>query len=291
MKRISFFLSVFFALMPIAWGHAQDAVTAIDSLDIDLWPDYDRASVLVLLTGTLPSGAQLPATLTVPLPETAQVNAVARIDSRDGKMYEALWVPGPGALMLTIPDLRFRLEYYLPYKVNGDRRSFDYTWLADLAVEKLRLRVQKPTAAGSFQTEPAAGHVDRGKDGFDYHIFPERAVPAGRPFKVRVDYTTISGQLSAEGSPAPSAGVQIPAKRSPSTGGSGMNWPILAIFVGVLIIVIAFVWQIAVHRAESRSRDSLPKTAKKKSRRKFCDDCGHPVNEEDKFCSRCGTDL
>jgi hypothetical protein len=39
-------------ILPVA-GHTQDKVTAIDTLVVDLWPDYDRTSVLVLLTGAL----------------------------------------------------------------------------------------------------------------------------------------------------------------------------------------------------------------------------------------------
>jgi hypothetical protein len=54
MKRNSFILLIFFMLMPMTTGFAQKPVSVIDSLDIEIWPDYDRASVLVLLTGTLP---------------------------------------------------------------------------------------------------------------------------------------------------------------------------------------------------------------------------------------------
>jgi hypothetical protein len=82
MKRNSFILLIFFMLMPMTTGFAQKPVSVIDSLDIEIWPDYDRASVLVLLTGTLPRDTQFPASVTLPLPETAQLNAVARIDSK-----------------------------------------------------------------------------------------------------------------------------------------------------------------------------------------------------------------
>lgn len=62
-----------FTLILPATGHTQGKVTTIDSLTIEFWPDYDRASVLVLLTGALPADTTLPATVTLPIPETAHL--------------------------------------------------------------------------------------------------------------------------------------------------------------------------------------------------------------------------
>jgi hypothetical protein len=84
MKRNYLFLLILFALMLPHIAHTQGKATAIDSMFIDLWPDYDRRSALVLLTGALPANTKLPATVTLPFPEKAQLNAVARIDSSDG---------------------------------------------------------------------------------------------------------------------------------------------------------------------------------------------------------------
>jgi hypothetical protein len=61
MKYRYFFPLILILLMLSGTGHAQDKVTAIDSLAVEIWPDYDQASVLVLLTGTLPAGTKLPA--------------------------------------------------------------------------------------------------------------------------------------------------------------------------------------------------------------------------------------
>ncbi|NIS17942.1 MAG: hypothetical protein GWN96_17315, partial [candidate division Zixibacteria bacterium] len=190
MKRNSFILLVIFVLVPTSMGFAQNPVSVIDSLDIEIWPDYDRASVLVLLTGTLPGDTRLPASVTLPLPEAAQLNAVARIDGKDGIMKDDIVssINSAGMLTFITPDLRFRMEYYLPYVVDKSRRSFDYTWLATVNVNHLQLRVQRPTWANTLNTEPATANVVRGGDGFDYHIFPARPVPAGKPFLLKVDY-------------------------------------------------------------------------------------------------------
>ena len=99
-------------LMPAAIGIAQTPVSVIDSLDIEIWPDYDRASVLVLLTGALPGDTRLPASVTLPLPGGAQINAIARIDSKDGSMKDDIFSSNdpPDTLTFVTPDLRFRVE-------------------------------------------------------------------------------------------------------------------------------------------------------------------------------------
>ena len=76
MKRILFALLIFLALSQTLSIWAQDTVTTLDQLTADIWPDYDQPSVLVLLTGTLPDDVAYPATITVPIPDDATVNAV-----------------------------------------------------------------------------------------------------------------------------------------------------------------------------------------------------------------------
>jgi len=280
-------------LMPITTGFAQNPVSVIDSLDIEIWPDYDKPSVLVLLTGTLPRDTRLPASVTLPLPETAQLNAVARIDSNDGVMKDDIFSsPEPsGKLTFITPDLGFRVEYYLPYTVNNNQRSFDYTWTAAIPVNNFQLRVQQPTSASTLNTEPAAANVVRSGDGFDYHTFPARAVPAGQPFSLYVDYKITAAQLSATSLPSPSTSIQSPALPVTQSTGSGINWALVAIVTGGLIIIVALIWQIASRRPSPNIRTPVDSGVEKKSRAKFCRNCGEPIYEGDRFCSGCGSKL
>lgn len=199
MKRRYSFLLLFLALMIPGTAHTEEEVTTIDSLAVELWPDYDRASVLVLLTGALPANTKLPAGVTLPFPETAQLHAAARIDKSDGLMKDDIFtVLGPGHITFALPDLRFRLEYYLPYEVNNDQRIFDFTWLADLSVNSLEVRVQRPAFASSLTTTPSAQNIFRARDGFTYHSFPVQSLPAGQSFSVHVNYTMTTDKLSAQ---------------------------------------------------------------------------------------------
>ena len=293
MKRKSFVLLIFLLLIPMATGFAQNPVSVIDALNIEIWPDYDKASVLVLLTGTLPGDTRFPASVTLPLPPAAQLNAVARIDSKDGNMKDDIFssTDPPGTLTFITPDLQFRVEYYLPYTVNKNQRSFDYTWLAAVTVNNFQLRVQRPTSAITLNTEPATENVVRSGDGFVYHTFPARAVPAGQPFSLHVDYKMTTAQLSATSLPPPNPSIQTPALPATPGTGAGINWALVTMVTGGLIIIVALIWQIARRRPRPNMRKPIDQRVEKQSRTEFCRNCGDPIDEGDRFCSGCGSEL
>lgn len=280
-------------LMPAAIGFAQTPVSVIDSLDIEIWPDYDRASVLVLLTGALPGDTRLPASVTLPLPGGAQINAIARIDSKDGSMKDDIFSSNdpPDTLTFVTPDLRFRVEYYLPYTANNNRRSFAYTWLTAVSVNNLRLRVQRPLSASTLVTEPATENITRSGDGFEYHTFPARAVPAGQSFTLHVDYKMTTAQLSAAQLPPSKAGQQADELAAAPGTNSGINWALVAIIAGGLLIFGASIWQVASRRSAADIHKSVDSRLKKKSRAKFCRNCGAAIDKGDRFCTGCGSEL
>lgn len=280
-------------LISVALGFAQTPVAYIEAIDIEIWPDYDRPSVLVLLTGTLPGDTRFPALVTLPLPEAAQLNAVARIDAKDGNMKDDISSSSDssGMLSLVTPDLRFRVEYYLPYSVNSDQRSFEYSWLAPISVSNFKLRVQRPTWARNLNTEPASASVVRGASGFDYYIFPPREVPAGQPFSLHVDYRMTAARLSATTLPSQNSGIQTPAKPATPGTAAGFKWALAAIVAGGLIIIGALIWQIASRRSSPKIRKPVAARVEKQSRAKFCGNCGEPIDAGDRFCRACGSEL
>jgi hypothetical protein len=290
MKHQFFIFLFLLTLILSGTGLAQDKVTAMDSLSIEIWPDYDRTSVLVLLTGTLFANIKLPASVTLPIPKTARLNAVARIDSSDGVMKDdIIYTPTPDGITLIIPDLRFRAEYYLPYTVNNLRRSFNLTWLADVSVDNFQIRVQQPKSASSLTTVPGTIDVAVDGDGFTYHAFPIQSVKAGQPFSVNVDYTMSSAQLTVASSAPP--GEQKPVLPPTSKGKVGIHWLIVTVVAGLIIIAIVLVWKTGTRRAEVNRPVTHQAKSKADSDLRFCANCGNPTGQDDKFCSKCGTAL
>ena len=165
--------------MPSA-AKAQGIVTVLQTLRVEIWPDYDQPAALFLLTGSLPIGTPLPATVTIPLPDRADLNAVARITADSVLIDDIPFSQNNGELTFTTPDLGFRVEYYLPFEATGDAtRQFRFGWQSPVEILQLVVDVQQPRAATSFTLDPPAVNVTANEtDGLTYHTIPVMVVPA-----------------------------------------------------------------------------------------------------------------
>lgn len=287
---------------------AQSEVEAIDTLVVDIWPEYDREAVLVLLTGLLPADATLPATITIPIPENADLNAVARITD-EGNLFDDITFDDSvsGQVTLTTPDPRFRVEYYFPYDLEEEERSFQFEWQADVAVNELRVSVQEPVDTINLTTEPAAFSVTPRQDGFQYHNLSPETLSAGDSFSLQVTYSRSSSELSAgRVQPAVTTGNST-NNQSQTSANSDINWPTIVLAsVGAAILAVG-AWMLFGERLRTgrkaptrpkpvRNRPSVsePETAvadETTTYVQFCHHCGQKSDPSDRFCRSCGTRL
>jgi hypothetical protein len=289
MKRTAWLLAPLLALLPLTAARGQGPVTTLENLAVALWPDYDRPSVLVMLTGTLAADVPLPANVIVPLPADAQINAVARVDAQN-RMFDIARSADAGKLTLTTPDPRFHVEYYLPYRVEAGEHLFSFTWLSDLSVERLEAIVQRPAAAISLITEPMQGEIGQRKDGFTYYRMPAQAVPSGQPYSLRVRYPMTTTRLSAEPRVSPASPPKAASPATPEAPPTAtFGWPALVAIVGVGLISALVTWRLA--RGRSAPEGPRAEAREEPGARRSCRDCGLPVAEADRFCSDCGADL
>jgi hypothetical protein len=293
------FLILSLVLIPAA--QAQSPAGALDTLEVELWPDFDRPAVLVLLTGTLADDIPTPATVTVPLPDEATINAVAHVNVESGQMENISDTDTgePGLITFTTPSPTFRLEYYLPYSVDGGRRDFTFNWSSDMAVDEVLTTVQQPAEASDFSLSPASDRPTTGRDGLLYHPLAARALPAGESYSVTASYNLDGDQLTADALGAQQAPVEGPlpivSDAAPDES-SDFNWPLVAIVAGGLIIIAAVAWFLYSNNQSGRKRTPRPRpvrSAKKSATSsatqvQFCHNCGQPVDVEDRFCRECG---
>jgi hypothetical protein len=292
MKRLLNTMLLGALLLYTAVAHAQTPANTLPELLVELWPDYDEPSVLVLLTGALPADAALPATLTLPLPEDAALNAVASIDAT-GAMLNTDYTAASGFVTLTTPDPRFRVEYYVPYRVTGAERAYTFRWEAGLDVAQLILRVQEPAAAANLTITPAAERSvsDRG-DGLAYHLLAPQFVPAGQAFTASLSYTLAGDVLTA--APAGTA----PASAVPAAA-PAFDWTLVLALAGGVLLGGAITWLAWTQLGgKGRGRSRVHKPRPQRSNRasavagtKFCHNCGQPTQPGDGFCRSCGTPL
>lgn len=289
---------------------AQTTATQLASLAVELWPDYDRPSVLVLLTGTLPEDAALPATLTIPIPPGADVNAVARFDENGGLLSDVDYTIADGRLTLTTPASRFRVEYYTPYKAEGNNYTYTFDWTSDLSIDQMTAVVQQPVAATEFRVTPTptGSTADRG-DGLTYHTLPARAVGAGEPYAIDVAYSVAAPLLSAPSQTLPGATTAATSvSDTPTTASGDFNpWWLLA---GVAVLALAGgAWYLGHRQGSASSRSHKPQPARPAKSKpagpklpettatktpapaRYCHNCGRPAQAVDTFCRYCGTQL
>jgi hypothetical protein len=296
MKRIVYLLLIFVLLfVPVYSSQAQSDATAVDSLVIDFWPDYDQTAVLVLLTGTLPAGTATPATVTLPLPENAQVNAVAYMDAANGLM-NADYQEINNQLVLTTPNLDFRVEYYLPYEASGSQRSFTFNWTSEMSVNQLEAKIQQPLAAAGMVIDPNPIEVGAASDGFTYHLLPDQTIPAGQPFAINVNYTMSTDELSVDR--ADNSGTIDLQPVSPTAVSSNatrsINWPVVAGAAGGILVIAALAFLYVGNQSKTRVRKPSPTRPTKPVRSnagaaRFCHNCGEGIGAGDRFCRSCGT--
>jgi len=315
MRRLLLFVLLLTAVFYTTDVHAQS--DPISELEIQFWPDFDNRSVLVLLTGTLSA----PGTISVPFPEDGDFLVLARIDSTDA-MIDDIGQPefanGTATFTLPGPDVRFRLEYYMPYTANDSERNFSYTWQSDVTVNQLVMHVQRPGVAASMTTIPETTQVQSQTDGLVYYELPAQPVPAGQSVSLQVDYTMSSDTLTVTGMSDSSASTtNIPvggdtAVVSPTstTPISNNTWFLIGGGVVILAAAVFITWQLATHQTTgNRTRKPVPRRTMKasqpavrtpkapstqpktKAASRFCHECGEPAQAEDRFCRNCGATL
>ena len=282
-----------------AMAAAQSEPAELDSLAVELWPDYDRPSMLVLLTGTLPEGTPLPATLTIPVPSGAEIHAVASFNEAGALLSNVEYTVSGGQMTLTTPSLRFRVEYYDPYEADGDQYSYTFDWQAGLSVAEAIVVVQQPRAAVDFTVTPAAASTaaNRG-DGLTYHTLPTRAVGANEPFTVAIAYTADAPVLSAPSQTLPGE-TAAPVATPESTTANGLD-PLWLLAIAGALVLIGGAWYLGRRQGRAASRTRKPQPARPAKSRpakesggaaKYCHNCGKPAQSGDVFCRHCGAEL
>ncbi len=300
-KKLVFFVLFICLLTIVPPLVAQTPVTSIENLRVAFWPDYDEPAVLVLMTGLLPAGAELPAAITIPLPANAEVNAVARINSEVGMADTQFEIVGDQLTLIT-PDPQFRVEYYVPYNDDGEVRSYNFQWESDLNVGEMAAEIQQPAGAESLSSDPAAENsVTNPTDGLIYHGIPSRSVPAGSMYELSFQYNSGLALTAGQRTPVPQAPV-VSQPENQARSDNSVNWLYLLGGLVLLIPIGIIIWIAATRHAESTGRGRRGRKSQKplkpnpRSRNnnegaKFCHECGTKAEKGDRFCRNCGTEL
>lgn len=283
-------VSVVGAVLPTA---AQTEAPQLAAWDVQLWPEYDQPSVLVIITGAVAEATALPQTLRIPLPAGALLHAVAYPDAT-GNLLTLPWTTETGAdgqtVVFDLDQPRFVVEYYADILSPPPSRSFALDLAAPYAAQQASLALRQPSRASRLQVTPAmtaGGADDLGNPTYTLEL---GALQAGQRVPVQVSYNKADGQ--------PSLADVAAADNSPSW----LPWAIGAA-LGLAAGAVA-VYFLLRRRSTGASRQARRRNARKQGAPaarpltsapasgaagdKFCVQCGQRFEANDKFCRHCG---
>ena len=282
---------------------AQNALK-LSVVEVDLWPEYDRPTMLVIYRITLASNVVLPAPIKLRIPASVgSLNAVANQQPDGSLMNVPYELEGSGdwvelVFQTTTPEIQ--VEYYDPSLIkDGANRQFEYHWPGDYAVDNFVIQVQQPTGATDMQISPSIGSPASAGDGFVYYNSEIGALALGQDFSIHIQYQKQTDDLSASDMPiSPSGPLDDNTLR-------GINFadalPWLLGFVGLVLLVGGGLWYWQSGKEPVQSEHSRRRNRKKPVSQEglnavdgdfiYCHQCGKRAGPGDRFCRACGTPL
>lgn len=275
--------------------------TPLESLEVSLWPEYDRPSMLVLYRVTLAPEIALPATVQLRIPAAAGEPSAVAVQQSSGTLvnapYERHVEGGWSRIVITTTEPRLQVEYYDPSLLrDGARRSYTYTWPGDHAVRSFVVEVQEPVDTTDLRTVPPSSPGAPGPEGLTHHFLTLPPAARGRETVVQIDYVRDGDALSIDSLPPqqrlPGEILGNPVPRGAGAGvGGDPRWRALGGgLLAASLAALAAYW-LLFRREGGRRAESGPgkRAGGRKGPGRFCTRCGAAaLNEADRFCHACG---
>jgi len=307
MKRFVLTLAICLTAL-VGFVQAQEP-PSLSTLEVSLWPEFDRPEVLVIYRGLFEEGTPLPVLVEIRIPARAgQPTAVAYVGEDGQRFNQQYTTRSEGDWLIVSFELGeqgFQLEYYDPLPVDSTgQRSYTFSYTADYPVTSMILELQQPPSAEDLSLDPPADSSSTASDGLVYHVLDVGALEQGEEQSWTVSYQKSNADLSVPMSSdaEPPATTPSPADGDDST---------------VLIFLVAFVTLVAVGaaafwlggRTQPISQPALPGSEGRKRRGSgrggqtrdqelsglvastaiFCRQCGTKLRSDSVFCHKCGT--
>src|SRR5512146_915405 len=131
----------------------------LSRLQVQLWPEYDQPTMLVIYDFQLPDSVKLPVSVSLNFPKEGHLVAVAS-QSTDGSLLNTDYI-GPTAneawQTVTIQiqtTTKYHIEYYQPLTRAAEKRDFTFQWPGDYAVDDISISIRVPPNTSDIVTDP-----------------------------------------------------------------------------------------------------------------------------------------
>ena len=277
-----------------SFAFAQDEI-AIQSVNVSLWPEYDKAEMLVINFITLSENTTFPVQLDVRVPADAVLHTVAVGASSDmvsDQGVEKTTVKDGEWLVISINATgpAIQLEYYDPnLKKSGNLRSYSYQWLSDYDVAGFGVVLQEPFEATGFKSTIPLQDDGIHADEMQYYFSDAGSVSAGKLFTFEINYEKPTDSLSVS-----RLEIQPVVVDESTPGRVSLNnfLPYIIGGFGVVMIVGGLVYYRQSGRAtskKSRRRQHARAEGEESESDVYCAQCGTRARGGDRFCRVCGS--
>jgi len=277
-----------------SFAFAQEQV-AIQSVNVSLWPEYDKADMLVINFIMLSEEAAFPVQLDVRVPADADLHTVAVGASSDmvsdqGIDYttkkEGDWL----VISISAAGPAVQIEYYDPgLNRDGNLRSYSYRWLSDYDVTSFGVVLQQPFDAGEFESSLPLQDDGVHADNMQYYFSDAGAVPAGEVFTFDVSYQKSTNSLSVSRLDIQPVDVD---ENTPGRVSLNNYLPYIIGAFGVILIVGGLIYYSQSGRSvsnKSRRRQHAHAANEEGESGIYCAQCGTRARRGDRFCRTCGS--
>lgn len=298
-KWFSLFLLLVMLLIP-ARANAQ-TVLGFESLDVSVWPEFDKPTALVIYNIALAPQTPLPAEITLRLPPSVKdvfVVAVGatRTSVTDRPKVDYTITPGSDYSRLTIKAtaLFIEVDYYDANLIkNGNQRKYTYEWPGDYSVNNFRFELQKPLRATNLTTDPVLTSTGpANNEGFEFSGYNQSSIKAGQKLAFSFQYQRDTDDLSTSFLPVESS-TPLDQASGQSTWTTYLPWILGGVGLILLLIAARVYWTSGrANRAmaKSRKRHTLHRENDVETDQEaaHCSQCGKRAQPDDRFCRVCG---
>jgi hypothetical protein len=290
-----------------------DTNLQVSTMEIDIWPEYDQPSTLVIYRISFASLTNFPAKVSFRIPTSAGDPYSVAMKDLDGLLYDLEYSVIPDGnwsrieFITSSPDIQ--LEFYDPIKQNTDgAHSYSYQGISDYPIEDLKIIIQQPRYAASINLFPDLGPGKiNSTDGLMYYTSDVGTVAVNTTINLALSYQKTNSKLSA-------GSLTVSAVNPVSENNSGWNHFVrlmaavwenqtlissgLLILAGILLLLAAIL--LSTHK---RNLTLLSDEGNRETRQKkrtvnsseiievYCHVCGKRARPGDLYCRVCGSKL
>jgi hypothetical protein len=312
-KILPLLLVASFFLCASVPAQITDSSLQVNSMEIDIWPEYDQPSTLVIYRISFASLTNFPAKVSFRIPTSAGDPYSVAMKDLDGLLYDLEYtvIPDGGwnriEFITSTPDIQ--IEFYDPIKKDSNKAvSYSFQWISDYAIKDLKIKVQQPRFATHMNIFPNLGVGELNPDdGLVYYSSNVGSIDLNTIVNLALSYQKASDQLST-------STLTVSAVNPLSTNTSAWDKFVFLIkviwdnssllsasslmFAGILLLLAVILLSLNKRTLHLRSDEETRNVPQKKRTvntseviEVYCHVCGKRAHPGDLYCRVCGSKI